>query len=151
MHPSLQHSNKAFKYTLLVITSFDLGASLSRIVSQSPCVIYQWERRSKTKKYVRLNYRKCVFQQRLDFQKLTKRCTFFGTPCSIGSANNNKTSVDRDATTWQILINYWPRVRAVQENIQPRSYCIDRAIARSCNTARPRWDIFPYCPNGWGQ
>jgi hypothetical protein len=19
------------------------------------------------------------------------------------------------------------------------------------NTARPRWDIFPHCPNGWGQ
>jgi hypothetical protein len=35
-----------------------------------------------------------------------------------------------------ILITYWPRVRAVRENIQPRSCCIDRAIARSTQQDR---------------
>ena len=42
------------------IHPFDMGASLSWIVSQSPCVIHWWERGSKTKKYVWRNYRKGV-------------------------------------------------------------------------------------------
>jgi hypothetical protein len=39
-----------------------LGALLSWIVSQSPCVIYWWERVSKTKKYVWRNDRKGVLK-----------------------------------------------------------------------------------------
>jgi hypothetical protein len=51
------------EYTLSIITSFGLGASLSWIVSQSPCVIYWWERGSRTKKYVWRNYRKVVLSR----------------------------------------------------------------------------------------
>jgi hypothetical protein len=77
-----------WEYNLTIITSFDLGASLSWIVSQSPCVFYWWERGCRSKKYVWHNYRKGVFhltrmwEKCFQFDSTKHRKIFLATPLS---------------------------------------------------------------------
>ena len=62
---------------------------------------------------------------------------------TIFSLNIVENSVKIPGKVLYIVVLLTKTVRAVRENIKPRSCCID--------LARPRFDIFPYSPNSRGQ